>query len=213
MDQPMNFKRIIFLSHLTAILVLPSACSSTMLVENWSDPAYQGPPLKKILVIGVIKSDAKRHAFEDEFASLMTAGNRKGIASHTLLPNLEKSGNKEQVLAAVEKAGADGVMIVTTHGLINQQRVTPPTFSYSPNAGMGYGMYGYYNTSHAVTYNPGHTVTDTLLRIDTKLFNVASEKMIWSGKTESFNPTSSREVIGDLERLVIRDMRKSAVIK
>ena len=205
----MKFKHIFFVSHLTAILVLLGACSSTMLVENWSDPDYQGPPLKKILVIGMIKSDAKRHAFEDEFSSLITQGNRKGIASHTLLPNLEKSGNKEQVLAAVEKAGADGVMIVTTHGLINQQRVTPATFSYSPNA----GMYGYYNTSHAVTYNPGYTVTDTLLRIDTKLFNVASEKMIWSGKTESFNPTSSREVIGDLERLVIRDMRKSAVIE
>jgi len=209
----MKFKQILFLSHLTAILFLLTACRSTLLVERWNDPDYPGPALKKILVIGVIKNEDRRRAFENEFATLITEGNRKGIASHTLLPNLEKSGNKAQVLAAVEKAGADGVMIVTTHGPINQQRVTPPTFDYIPNAGMGYGMYGYYNTSHSVIYNPGHTVTDTLLRIDTKLFNVTSEKIIWSGKTESFNPSSSAKVIDELERLVIRDMRKSGVLE
>jgi len=209
----MKYKHILFVSRLSALLFLLTACRSTLLVERWNDPDYSGPALKKILVIGVIKSDERRRAFENEFALLITEGNRKGIASHKLLPNLEKSDNKAQVLAAVEKAGADGVMIVTTHGLINQQRVTRPTFDPVPNAGRSYGMYGYYNRSHSIIYNPGHTVTDTLLRIDTKLFNVASEKMIWSGKTESFNPTSSAEVIAELEKLVIRDMRSSGVLE
>ncbi len=212
----MKTKPVIFLSLITIFSFLLSACSpATLLVENWSDPQYNGPPLKKILVIGVIKNTERRYAFEDEFASLISAGNRQGIASHKLLPDLEKQGNKEFVLKIVEQTGADGVMIVTTHGLINLQRVTPPTFDYIPNSGAGhsYSMFGYYNYSHSITYNPGHTVTDKLLRVDIKLFNAASEKVIWSGKTESFNPTSSKEVVAELERLVIKDIRKNGLIE
>ncbi len=203
----MNFKHIIFLP---LILLSLSACRTTNLVESWVDPTYQAPPLKKILVIGIIKNQKNRYKFEDEFAKLITTESRTGIASYTLLADLEKSGTKENVLKIIEETGADGVMIVTTHGLISMQRTTPGSYDY---VGGGNGMYGYYNSSYAVIYNQGHTITDTLLRIDTKLFNAASEKIIWSGKTESFNPESAMEVINDLERLVIRDMRKSGVIQ
>jgi len=213
MEQKLHNILFLTLTIMTAFLL--TACGKTLLIENWSDPAYQEPPMKKILIIGVIKGDSKRRDFEDEFSALMTSENLTGIASHSLLPDLEKSGTKENILAIVEKIGADGVMIVTTHGLINQQRVTAPSVDYVGGAGGGYGhgMYGYYGSSYSVVFNQGHTVTDTILRVDIKVFNVSTKKMIWSGKTESLNPTSAKELIAEFERLVIRDMRKNGVIQ
>ncbi len=59
----------------------------------------------------------------------------------------------------------------------------------------------------------GNTRTNTRVSLATKLFSVATEKMIWSATTESFNPSSARTVSRELEALVIGDMQKSGVLK
>jgi hypothetical protein len=208
------FKKLFFLPVSIFIAFVLSSCSSTSLVNRWSDPEYKGPALQKILVIGIIKDDIKRRSFEQEFANLITANDRTAVASYTLIPDLESADQKEEVLAAVEKVGADGVLVVTLQGVSKEQREVPPSIDYVPTAGFGYGgMYGYYGMRHTAVYSPGYTVTDTIVRLDTKLFAVSSEKMIWAGKTESFNPSSSQAVISELEKLVITDMKKSGLIK
>ncbi len=206
-------KNIFLLTVLLLFSYLLTACSTTSIVSRWSDPEYQGPALKKILVIGIIKDDIKRRSFEQEFVSLITTAERSGVASYTVLPGLESADKKEEVLAAVEKTGADGVLFVTLQGVTKEKRDVPPSIDYVPTIGFGYGMYGYYGASHAAVYRPGYTVTDTVVRLDTKLFNAATEKMIWAGKTESFNPKSSQIVASELAKLLMADMKKSGMVK
>lgn len=203
----------IFISLMSATSIFLNACGTTHIVENWNDPDYKGPALSKILVIGVINREDNRRKFEDEFSQLLTTDTRTGISSYSLIPDLKKSGNKEIILDAVKKAEADGVLIVTTHGVSQQDRVTAGSIDYIPNMGRSYGMYGYYNRSHSFVYTQGNSVTDSVLRIDTKLYNASTEKLIWSAKTESFNPTSSDVIINELETLVVRDMKESGMIK
>lgn len=198
---------------LALFLVFIAGCSTTSLVTSWSDPKYTGPALQKILVIGVIKDEIKRNSFEEEFSKLISGNGLTGIASYTLMPDLKSTDQKEEVLAVVDKVGADGVMIVTLQGVSKEKRDVPPSVSYMPSAGFGYGMYGYYGIGHTAIYNPGYTVTDTVVRLDTKLFAVTTEKMIWAGKTETFNPSSAQTVIKELASVLIKDMKKSGVVK
>ena len=200
---------------LVLFLVFFAGCSTTSLVTSWSDPKYTGPALQKILVIGVIKDEIKRNSFEEEFSKLISGNGLTGIASYTMMPDLKSTDQKEEVLAVVDKVGADGVMIVTLQGVSKEQRDVPPSVNYMPSAGFGYGMgmYGYYGMSHRAVYTPGYTVTDTVVRLDTKLFAVSTEKMIWAGKTESFNPSSAQTVISELASLVIKEMKKSGMVK
>ena len=202
-----------FYSIFIVLFFLLAGCSSTSLVNRWNDPEYKGPPLQKILVIGIIKDDIKRRSFEQEFTKLISGQGLTGIASYTLLPDLQSADEKSEVLAVVEKVGADGVMVVTLQGVSKEKRDVPPSVDYVPTMGYGYGMYGYYGMRHTAVYNPGYTVTDTVVRMDTKLFAVSTEKMIWAGKTESFNASSSAAIVSELEKLVISDMKKSGVVK
>lgn len=203
---------IINFSGLFVLSLLFSACTSTSsVVKRWSDPDYQGPALKKILVIGIIKDDAKRRSFEQQFSRLITTSDRSGIASYTVLPNLKNTDKKQQVLAAVRKTGADGVLVVTLLRVSKTEQDDPGSLGYYPSG--GYGMYDYYGRSHSLVYTPGLTRTNTLVSLDTKLFSVATEKMIWSSTTESFNPSSSSKIINELEKLVISDMQKSGMVK
>ena len=205
--------KISLLSVLVIFMLSLGACSSTSLVNRWNDPEFKGPPLQKILIVGIIKDDIKRRAFEQEFARLISSNERTGIASYTLMPDLKSNGQKEDIIAIVDKEGADGVMVVTLQGVSKEQRDVPPSIDYVPTMGFGYGMYGYYGMHHSSVYRPGYTVTDTVVRLDAKLFAASSQKMIWAGKTESFNPTSSLSVVSELEKLIISDMKKSGIVK
>lgn len=206
----MTLKNTLYLTILISFLSALNACSSTRLIEHWSSPSYKGPKLEKILVIGIIKNKKNREMFEREFSQLITTNTRTGITSFTHLSDLEHSVNKEHILDIVKKTEADGVMIVTTRGTFERDRVTRGSVEHIPGANRG--LYGYYAASHSFVYTPGHTVTDTFLRIDTKLFSAATEEMIWSGVTESFNPDSSEDVIHELENIVITNMQHSGMI-
>jgi len=200
----------------SAILVfslLLSACSPTTsnVVKRWNDPDYQGPALEKILVIGIVKDNAKRQSFEKNFSSMITTSNRSAIASYTVLANLQSTNKKKQILAAVRKTDADGVLIVTLLRVSKVERDDPATYSYNPMG--GYGLYDSYDRSHSLVYNPGYTRTNTRVYLSTKLFSVATEKMIWSATTESFNPSSPATVTRELEKMVISDMQKSGMLK
>jgi hypothetical protein len=198
---------------LVSISILLSACSSTSLTSRWNDPNYGGPAFTNIMVIGIFKDETRRRHFETEFARLMTSQERTGLTSFNDIPELKEADEKEELIAVVNKAGADAVLIVTFEGVTKEQREVPPSIDYVPTMGIGYGMYGYYGMGHTAVYRPGYTVTDKVVRLDIKLFDTASEKLIWAGKSESFNPSSSQAIINELAKLVIDDMKKSGILK
>src|ERR1700690_1176543 len=47
------------------LLVGLSACVSTSLIDRWKDPGFSGPPLRKVLVVGVQKDQGRRRVWED----------------------------------------------------------------------------------------------------------------------------------------------------
>lgn len=54
---------------LIAAAVLFSACATTQIINQWSDPSYTSPSFKRIMVIGVSKQDSIRRTFEDELVA------------------------------------------------------------------------------------------------------------------------------------------------
>src|SRR5690349_11709708 len=61
------------------------ACASTKLINSWRDPKYSGPPLTKVLVIGVTKQAVVRRTFEDAFAHELSGHGAAAVPSYTLI--------------------------------------------------------------------------------------------------------------------------------
>lgn len=203
------------------LLIVLSACtSSTTLYERWSNDTYQGPKLEKVLVIGVFKDDIRRRAFESAFVKELQAMGEKGVAGYTLTPPNENFKNKEEILEAVKKSRVDSVLITSFKGVIEKEREVPPRMDYVPSMGMCYGRYGYgygypgyYGTTYDVVYRPRYTVKDSIVQLDTRVFSVATQEMVWAGKTKSVNPTTGEEIVQELVKIIVRDMKASGLIK
>ena len=86
------------------------ACASTQLKDTWKDPAFTGPPMKQVLVIGASKSEVNRRVFEDAFAGALKGAGTAAVPSYPTLPEAGAVSN-ERVGEAVKSSGADAVLV------------------------------------------------------------------------------------------------------
>ncbi len=212
-------QKIFFTAFLmVAVMGLVSCASSTKLYERWHDGEYAGPKLQKVLVLGIFKDDIQRRSFEAAFANEVDGTGKRAVAGYTLMPDAEDFDNKEEIIAAVNKIGADSVLITSFKGVIEKQREVPARVDYVPRMGRSYGRYGYgyggyYGSTYETVYRPGYTTTDTIVQLETRVYAVKTEKLVWAGKTKSVNASSGEKIIKDLANLVVADMKKNGLIQ
>lgn len=202
---------------LTTLLGLAACGSQTQLYERWHDDTFSGQKLQKTLVIGVIKDDIRRRALESSFVAALQSKGTAGVAGYTLLSGKDTLENKEEIVAAVKKAGADSVLITSFKGVIEKERQVPPRVDYVPTVGRygryGYGYRGYYGSRYEAVYQPGYTTTDTIVQLETRVYSAVSEKLIWAGKTKSINVSSADKIIKELVSVVVDDMKKNGLLQ
>ena len=191
---------------LTSSALLLAACASTTLSNSWVNPEYKGPPLKKVMVVGVSSQPALRRTFEDEIVKELKAVGVEAVASYNYIPDDGKA-DEARVNAAVKDAGAQGVLITRFVRVDVNTQVTP---AYPPMWGMGY--YGGYAGAWGGYYDPPMvTQTDTLV-LETSLYGVDESHLLWSGTTQTFAPSNLKQEMPGFAKVVIGALQKHKLI-
>jgi hypothetical protein len=165
---------------LAVLATLVAACASTSLRDSWTDPDFRGGPFRKIIVVGATDSPGNRRVFEDIFAERLAATGVGAIRSYTLLPQsgLIPEGEFE---AAARGSGADGLLMVRLRRVDTITRVTTTTVPVTRTS-----MWGFYRGWVSVP----EVRQDDLATVETNLFDVRTDRLVWTGITETFNPRS-----------------------
>lgn len=197
------------LSALACAAVL-AACASTTLTNAWRDPAFQGEPLRKLLVLGVSDQPGVRRSFEDEFAKALVASGVDAVASHTLVP---RDGRlPEAVLRdAVARSGADGVLITRLVKVDRRTSVSPGYVTAMPAYGYYSSFYGYYGSAYVYASPPVVTQYDVVV-LETNLWQATRENLVWSAMTETVDPSNVRAATADYSKVVIEALKEAGLI-
>ena len=210
--------------YLLALILLPgfllSSCSSTKLVNSWRPPDYQGSVLKQMLIIGMFKDDLHRRSFEDAFQAGLSRKGVEGIVSYAVMPTLPDENDEEAIKTIVAEAGVEAVLVARLTSVDEEESYVPPRVDYLPAYGgyygppgrYGRGYYGYYRHSYQVVYQPGYTTTNTVVRLETRVFSENDGQLLWAGDTESFNPSSAETVIRELTSIILKDMQAGKLL-
>ena len=51
-----------------------------------------------------------------------------------------------------------------------------------------------------------------MVHLETNLYAVDGEKLVWSGKTETFNPSNTNSLIDELAKTIIGELAKAKLI-
>jgi len=63
-----------------------------------------------------------------------------------------------------------------------------------------------------VYVEPGYMHVDEVLKIETNVYDVKREKLVWSGLTSSVSPGSMQELVGDLMEVVSAALREQGLV-
>lgn len=179
----MTFRGTIRYAAFALALAALGACSApTQLTSDWADPNLGSHVYKKIVVVGITPKAAGRRAYEDAFVAELQKRGIEAIPSYTFGGSGQM--DKDAAIAKLKEVGADGVLVTRLIDKETVQNYYPPTYASVPSAYYG-GWYGYYSTGYSYMYSPGYVEENKVYRLETNLYNVDSDKLAWSGLTET----------------------------
>jgi len=200
--------------------VAAAACASTSFNSTWRNPAAEPGNFKgqKVAALVMSKEQSVRFGAEDALARELTARGIVGIAAYSLIPK-ELTQDKEKAKEFLEKAGVAGAVVMRVVG--KDKELNQSAGGYSP-AGVGYwgspvytsfyggGFYGY---GWGGVYMPGYIQTDTIVSVETLVYDLEKNKLVWAGRSETTNPEKVGPFIKELTAKAAAEMKKQGLIK
>lgn len=189
---------------LVLVALWVSACSSSRPIDEWRSDNFAGK-LDNILIIGVTSQSTRRRTFEDTFVSGLAALEVNATPSYKLLASSLEL-NKEIVTQAIEGKNI-GAVLVTRLARFSEKEV------YQRSSDQDEDL-SYFSISRGGVQqiDKGHYEQHVVLTLETKVYDIASEALIWSMQSEIEDPEVSRQAIQDQIKLTIDTMRKRRLI-
>ena len=190
-----------------ALCVVIGACASTRLTNAWRDSNYSGPAFTKILVIGVTKQSSTRRIFEDEFVRQLQTRGIQAVPSYSLIPE-DGEVAEDRLAQAVSESGVDGVLITRWVKVDKQTQIYPGSYIAPPYM----GFYGFYSSAWIGFYDPPQIYTYDVVTCETNLFDAKTDRLVWSGTTETFSPRDVAKDTKDLAQVIIKALSDNKFI-
>jgi hypothetical protein len=201
--------RVVFTA---AALTAPAAWAGTSFISTWKAPdaqpgTFQG---KKVVTLFVSQEEALRRGVEQTLAYELTKRGMQGVAAHTLVPTADIR-DEEKAKARILASGAAGVVALRLVGRDQEMTSSPAMYYAGPSYGGFWG--GYWGYSWGGVYDPGYLRTETILHVETLIYSLEQNKLIWAGQSKTTNPKNADELIQKLLSKVASEMKKQGLVQ
>jgi hypothetical protein len=202
----MRFPQITLAAALVLVTLLAGCASGPKLVNTWQDPAYQGGPLRKVVVIGITDNATNRRVFEDTFAGRLQKNGVTAVTSYSVLPKNEKL-SREEIEASVAAQGFDAIFTARVVEVDRQTSYSPGYTTVYPSMAYYNDFYGFYNYSWGVYSSPGYAYDYDVVRIECNVYETGEWDLVWTGMTELVDPGNVEKESVKLGDVIIAELR------
>ena len=202
----MKNRRLLSLLLIAAVSLFLS-CATTRVTDVWKDDAYQGKA-HKIVVIMAAKTPDMRKMFEDRFVAELDKRGNDAIQSYKIIPT-EQLPDKELAKTRIADIGADTVIFSR---LVDSKTVEAGmTGQVYRVPGPYYGWGTYYDTVFGTGYS--YTGDVQVSYVETNVYDVKSEKLIWSAHSKTERTEGEQQLINAFIRVIIRKLTSAGIIE
>lgn len=197
-----------------AFMAISGCGSNTSIVNSWRDPkiTVAQEHFKKVLVVALVKDEASRRVAENRIA----ASNPIFKTSYQYLNETVKHLTQEQKLKILQDENFDGVITMRLVSAEKETTYVPGSYTgiyYGGFDGIYSGMYGYgfgnwYGMYSPAFYDPGYYQETTSYMVETNIFSLKENKLIWTGTTKSDYVTDLGSTVDAIMQAVVKEMRK-----
>jgi hypothetical protein len=188
--------------------------NSNVFLDSQRDPDAQPLHLKgsKVVAVVMLQDPKARRRAEDALAREITALGAEGVAMYTISPNdVTPKEGESQTRAAVESVGAKGVVVMRPVDVNHRTVATDTNASNDMYGGYWGGYYGIGWADPWVDKAPDAR-TDLAVTIETFVFSLPQNKLVWTGTTETVNPKDAESLIHKLTTEGVKELQRLGLI-
>jgi hypothetical protein len=191
------------------LAVATLAAADTKFKSTWKAPGLEPVSFagKKVVALVISDDDSLRVSSEEGLASELTDRGLNGVPSYRIIPK-EEVKDPDKARGWFERAQAEGVVAMRLVDARKVQTYTPATWT-GPYYGSLWGYYGYGWGSGM--YIPPRVDEDALVTIETLIFSVPQNKLLWAAVSETKNPKSARQLLADLVKTTAGELQKQGL--
>lgn len=180
---------------------------SVQLTKTWTDPSLNSDtkPFNKVLVIAQLKDDLTRRIAEDKIVASSSKGNF--VQSYNYLKPSEQE--EKLVISDLARDGIDGIILMR---LTDIEKTTSYAQGATYYGGWGYrgGFYGGYGYGYG---SPGYYQQDKTYYVETNIYDVKSNKLLWTGVVSTTNPSKLDTTLDAIIATVKTELSNKGLIK
>ena len=161
---------------------------------------------KKVAALVIAQDDSLRVSGEEALVRELSGRGLQSVATYRIAPK-EELRSPDRAKGWFEKANIEGVVAVRP--VSNEKRTT-----YNPGTWIGPSystFWGYYGYGWGSTYIPGSVDRDTIVTVETTIYSVSRDQLLWAAVSETKNPKSARQLLADLVKTTAGELQKQGL--
>jgi hypothetical protein len=198
-------KKLIILGCISLFMM---SCGSTSIEKSWHEPGttISNNAENKTFVIAMVKDETSRRIIEDILVQRL---NKNAEVSYTAISlAMLKNANVNELDEELRKGKFTHVLMMRLADINEETSYVEGTTS------VYYGGYGrYYGYGAGFYSTPGYYTTDKNYFVETTIFSVKQDKLIWSSTSKTVNPTNIDKTVNEIADVVAERMRKDGFLK
>jgi hypothetical protein len=161
---------------------------------------------KKVAALVISSDESLRMSSEEALVRELTARGLQGVAAYRLVPR-EELRKADTARPWFERASIEGLVVVRPIELEDKRTYTPDLWA-TPYYGTLWGYYGYGWGSVSTS---GYVGQETVLTVETMIYSVPRDRLLWAGVSETKNPSSVQKVVAELVRSAAQELKKQGL--
>jgi hypothetical protein len=177
------------------LAMLLAGCSTTSVVSSWRGPGLEKLAFNRVVVIASARTEATRRVMEDQMVRRLEV---PAVASYTLSP---KPPVEDELHEFVMRGQFDGAIVIRVVSVRREAEWVPGTW-----IGPYYGSYGW------GMFDPGHHELETVVRVETNVYALPEEQLIWAATSRTANPASVDHLVDETLEAISRELKRQGLL-
>lgn len=191
---------------LTSTVLVLGSCSTTQMISSWKTrDSYPG--ISKILVLGLTGKADKDFCVRME-KHLATDLSAQGFNTFTSYDEFGAGAfdslSEQQAIDKIKGKGFDAVITIVLLNKKQEKYYVP--IKYKSMAPYQEGFWDYYTTQFERIYDKGYYEYATHYFWESSLYELFNTKLIYTCRTETFDPGSAESLGHQYGQLIVKDM-------
>lgn len=198
---------VVLAATLAAVTIVSAAPKFTSVWKS-SDAASVSFVGRKVAALVITQDDSLRISGEESLVRELTARRLESVATYRIAPK-EELQSAERAKVWFEKANVEGVVAIRPVSKEKRTTYNPGTWT-SPYYSSFWGYYGY---GWGGVYIPGSVDRDTVIVVETTIFSVSRNQLLWAAVSETKNPASLQRFVEDLVKESVKELQKQGLAR